>query len=119
MSVRPEPSRGYASYALGVLALANLLSFINRNVVFALFESIKSDLSLSDAQLGWLASAYVLVFSLAARPAGLLSDLRSRRVVIFIGSECNSPRVAHPWARRDRRIALAPEAPVLSRAYMR
>jgi MFS family permease len=85
VSVRPEPSRGYASYALGVLAVANLLSFINRNVVFALFESIKLDLSLSDTQLGWIASGYVLVFSLAALPAGLLSDLRSRRLVISMG----------------------------------
>jgi MFS family permease len=85
VSVRPEPSRGYAWYALGVLSLANLLSFINRNVIFALFEPIKSDLGLSDAQLGWLASAYVLVFSLAALPAGVLSDLRSRRSVIAVG----------------------------------
>jgi MFS family permease len=85
VSLRPQPSRPYAGYALGVLALANLLSFVNRNVVFALFEPIKSDLSLTDAQLGWLASAYVLVFSLAALPAGVLSDLRSRRTVISVG----------------------------------
>jgi MFS family permease len=85
VSVRVEPSRGYAAYALGVLAVANLISFVNRNVIFALFESIKSDLSLSDAQLGWLASGYVLVFSLVALPAGVLSDLRSRRVVIALG----------------------------------
>jgi MFS family permease len=80
-----SPWRSYGSYALGVLALANLLSFVNRNVVFALFEPIKSDLSLTDAQLGWLASAYVLVFSLTALPAGILSDLRSRRMVISVG----------------------------------
>jgi MFS family permease len=78
-------SRAYSHYALAVLAIANLLSFINRNIVFALFESIKLDLSLSDTQLGWLASAYVLVFSLAALPFGVLSDLRSRRAVITIG----------------------------------
>jgi MFS family permease len=78
-------SRAYSRYALGVLAITNLLSFINRNIVFALFEPIKLDLSLSDAQLGWLASAYVLVFSLAALPFGVLSDLRSRRTVITVG----------------------------------
>jgi MFS family permease len=72
-------------YALGLLALTNLLSFINRNVIFGLFEPIKADLALSDAQLGWLASAYVLVFSLAALPFGILSDLRSRRAVITVG----------------------------------
>jgi MFS family permease len=77
--------RTYSFYALGLLAVTNLLSFINRNVIFALFDPIKVELSITDAQLGWLASAYVLVFSLAALPFGIISDLRSRRVVITIG----------------------------------
>jgi MFS family permease len=81
----PPAARAYSHYALGVLAFSNLLSFINRNIIFALFEPIKVDLSLTDAQLGWLASAYVLVFSLAALPFGVLSDLRSRRAVISVG----------------------------------
>jgi len=75
----------YSWYALGLLALTNLLSFVNRNVVFALFDPIKRDLHVTDAQLGWLASAYVLVFALAALPFGLLGDLRSRRGVIAAG----------------------------------
>jgi MFS family permease len=77
--------RSYSLYALGLLAATNLLSFVNRNVIFALFDPIKAELSISDAQLGWLASAYVLVFSLAALPFGILSDLRSRRAVITVG----------------------------------
>ncbi len=80
--VRPRP---YALYALGLLALINLLSYVNRSVVFALFEAIKHDLGVTDAQLGWVASAYVLVFSLAALPFGVLGDLRSRRAVITGG----------------------------------
>ena len=80
--MRPRP---YALYALGLLALINLLSYVNRSVVFALFEPIKLDLGVTDAQLGWVASAYVLVFSLAALPFGVLGDLRSRRAVITGG----------------------------------
>jgi len=72
-------------YALGLLAVTNLLSFINRNVIFGLFDPIKTELAISDTQLGWLASAYVLIFSLAALPFGIMSDLRSRRTVITIG----------------------------------
>ena len=78
-------TRAYAGYALGLLALSNLLSFVNRNVLFALFEPLKHDLGLSDAALGWLASAYVLVFSLAALPFGVVGDMRSRRTVIVTG----------------------------------
>jgi MFS family permease len=78
-------SPAYRAYALGLLALINLLNYLDRNVIFALFEPIKRDLSLTDTQLGWLGSAYILVFSVAALPFGVISDLRSRRAVIAVG----------------------------------
>lgn len=40
---------------------------------------------LTDHQLGWLGSAYVIVLSLTALPLGVLSDLRTRRSVIAVG----------------------------------
>jgi MFS family permease len=85
MRTPTPPSSGYSAYALGLLALINLLNYLDRNVIFALFEPIKHDLLLTDAQLGWLGSAYILVFSIAALPFGVLSDLRSRRAVISGG----------------------------------
>lgn len=72
-------------YALGLLAFINVLNYLDRNVIFALFGPIKSDLALTDTQLGWLGSAYILVYSLAALPFGVISDLRSRRAVIAGG----------------------------------
>ncbi|MEP7174975.1 MAG: MFS transporter [Gemmatimonadales bacterium] len=80
-----EPTRAYGWYALGLLALINLLNYVDRNVIYALFEPIKRDLALTDSQLGWLGSAYIFVFSVAALPFGVLSDLRSRRAVIAGG----------------------------------
>jgi MFS family permease len=68
-----------------LLAFINLLNYLDRNVIFALFEPIKRDLLLTDTQLGWLGSAYILVFSVAALPLGVLSDLRSRKTVIAGG----------------------------------
>ncbi len=68
-----------------MLTLINLLNYTDRNVVFALFEPIKHELSLSDQQLGWLGSAYVIVLSLAALPLGVVGDLKSRRAVIAFG----------------------------------
>jgi MFS family permease len=72
-------------YALGLLTLINMLNYADRNVVFALFEPIKRDLQLSDQQLGWIGSAYIIVLSLAALPLGVIGDLRSRRGVITFG----------------------------------
>jgi MFS family permease len=77
--------RAYAWYALGLLSIINLLNYLDRNVIYALFEPIKADLGLTDVQLGWLGSAYILVFSVAALPFGVISDLRSRRAVIAFG----------------------------------
>lgn len=81
----PVVTRRYAAYALGLLTAINLLNYLDRNVIFALFEPLKRDLDFTDTQLGWLGSAYILVYSLAALPLGVLSDLRSRRAVIAGG----------------------------------
>jgi MFS family permease len=78
-------SRGYATYALWLLTIINLVNYLARNAIFALFDPVKRDLGLTDAHLGWLGSAYVLVFSLASVPAGVVGDLGSRRVVIAAG----------------------------------
>jgi len=80
-----RPDLRYARYALVLLALGNLLSYLDRNIIFALFEPIKRDLAITDQQLGWLGSAYAIVFSIAALFAGVLSDLSSRRAVLAGG----------------------------------
>lgn len=78
-------SRASANYALWLLTAINLVNYLTRNAIFALFDPVKRDLSLTDAHLGWLGSAYVLVFSVASLPAGVIGDLGSRRVVIASG----------------------------------
>jgi MFS family permease len=77
--------RAYAGYAVGLLTLINVINYLDRNIIFVLFEPIKHDLGLSDTQLGWLGSAYVIVYALSAIPLGILSDLKSRRAVIAWG----------------------------------
>lgn len=85
MSQPPRISRAYGMYALALLTVINVVNYLERNVIFALFEPIKRDLGLSDAHLGWLGSAYVLVFSIAALPVGVLSDLKSRTTMTAFG----------------------------------
>lgn len=82
---KPPGPGAYTWYALALLTCVNTLNFIDRNVIFALFEPIKRELSLTDTQLGWLGSAYIVVFSLTAIPLGILSDLKSRRAVMAVG----------------------------------
>jgi len=75
-----------AGWALILLAFINLLNYLDRNVIFALFEPIKHELSLNDTQLGWLGSAYILVFSVSALPFGVIGDLKNRKTVIAAGT---------------------------------
>jgi len=68
----------YRRYALGLLLAVNLLNYIDRQVLFAVFPLIKIDLQLSDAALGFLGSAFMLSYLLIAPLFGWLGDHWSR-----------------------------------------
>ena len=66
----------------GVLALllaVNILNYVDRQVLYALLPLISGDLHLSDAQAGSLASAFMVVYMLAAPPIAWLADTRGRK----------------------------------------
>jgi MFS family permease len=77
MDVKPISIR-YSRYALGLLLAVNLLNYIDRQVLFAVFPLIKIDLSLSDTALGFLGSAFMLSYLLFAPLFGWLGDHWSR-----------------------------------------
>ncbi len=69
-----------------LLTIVNLLNYIDRYVVPAVFESLKrSDLHPTDAQLGWLMSGFLLVYTLAAPVFGRLGDTRRRPRALAAG----------------------------------
>ena len=55
-------SKQYRRYALSLLLAVNLLNYIDRQVLYAVFPLIKADLSLSDTALGLLGSAFMLCY---------------------------------------------------------
>src|SRR6185369_2218388 len=68
----------YRRYALGLLLAVNLLNYIDRQVLFAVFPLIKIDLHLTDTALGFLGSAFMLSYLLFAPLFGWLGDHFSR-----------------------------------------
>jgi MFS family permease len=75
-----------ARYALAVLTFINLLNYLDRWVVAALVESIKrSELHLSDTQLGFVGTGFIIVYTLASPLFGMLGDRRVRPPLIAIG----------------------------------
>jgi len=77
MTAKPI-SLPYRRYALGLLLAVNLLNYIDRQVLFAVFPLIKIDLHLTDTALGFLGSAFMLSYLLFAPLFGWLGDIWSR-----------------------------------------
>lgn len=76
------------SPATGLLLLlfgVNLFNYIDRQILFAVFPSIKTDLQLSDTQLGLLASAFMWVYLATAPIFGWLADRRPRPPLLGLG----------------------------------
>ena len=63
---------------LAFLSGVNLLNYIDRQILYAVFPPIQAELGLSDTQLGLLASAFMWVYLSTAPVFGLLADRWSR-----------------------------------------
>src|SRR5882757_1980184 len=75
-----------ARYALGILTLINLFNYLDRWVVAAVLESIKkSELHLSDTELGLIGTGFIVVYALTSPFFGSLGDRRSRPPLIALG----------------------------------
>lgn len=70
--------RNAPRYALALLLAVNLLNYIDRQALYAVFPLIKTDLQLSDAGLGFLGSAFMFSYMLAAPLFGRLGDRANR-----------------------------------------
>ena len=53
---------GYAWYALGLLATVNLLNYVDRSLIYILFEPIKKEMSFTDFELGLLGTTSFVIF---------------------------------------------------------
>ena len=75
-----------AWYAVFVLLLAYVLSFVDRIILSLLVTPIKDDLGTTDAQMGLLMGfAFAIFYTLAGIPIAKYSDVKSRRSIIAIG----------------------------------
>ena len=76
----------YAWYVVVLLALAHLVSFIDRFVVSLVLTPLKETFNLTDTQLGLLhGTGFVILYTVAAVPLGRLADVTNRRNLIMVG----------------------------------
>jgi MFS transporter, Spinster family, sphingosine-1-phosphate transporter len=80
-----DPARA-ARWGLAILTLVNLFNYLDRFVVSALFESLKSsELHLTDTQLGFLATGFIVVYMVTSPVFGTLGDRGRRPRIIAAG----------------------------------
>ena len=76
----------YPRTALALLTLLNLLNYIDRSVLFAVQPLVQSEFHLSNAQVGYLTSAFLGFYMVAAPFTGPLADRYSRKLIIVLGA---------------------------------
>ena len=76
-----------AGYALALVALANAMSLLDRNILAILAPRIKHDLHIGDAEMGLLyGTVFALFYALFSLPLGRLADgwVRTRLLAIAL-----------------------------------
>ena len=81
-----ETVRPYAFLALAVLTAASFLNYLDRQIASILAQSIKSDLALTDAQLGFLlGTAFAVFYAIVGIAMGRISDAVPRTRLMALG----------------------------------
>lgn len=73
------------SYVLGLLFLINLFNFYDRQIIAVLTEPIRLEWNLTDTQIGWMSTAFILLYAVVGLPLGRLADTRNRPRVLAVG----------------------------------
>jgi len=80
------PRKLYPWTALVILTTLNFLNYIDRSVLFAVQPLVQSEFHLTNAQVGWLTSAFLGFYMVAAPFVGPLADRYSRKLIIVLGA---------------------------------
>jgi MFS family permease len=82
----PYPSPATAWYAVAVLMIAYVSSFIDRQILFLLVGPIRRDLAISDTEMSLLLGlSFAVFYTLLGVPIARLADSRNRRTIIATG----------------------------------
>ncbi len=82
-STKPWQASGAVLFA--VLFGINVLNYTDRYVLPAVVSQVKTDFALSDTEVGFLGTAFLLVYAVSAVPAGIIADRFRRTSLIGYG----------------------------------
>jgi MFS family permease len=73
------------TFTLGVLLAVNTMNFFDRQVPGAVAEPLRKELRLSDAQVGWLTPAFLVLYAIIGLPLGRWADIGRRTRILAVG----------------------------------
>ncbi len=79
------PGKVAAWWPLAVLVAINVLNFYDRQVAGAVVEPVRKEFSLSDTQIGFLNTAFTVLYGIVGLPLGRLADRVSRKKLLALG----------------------------------
>jgi MFS family permease len=82
---RPVASSRAAKWSLAILVAINILNFYDRHVAGAVVEPVRKEFLLSDTQIGWINTAFTVLYGLVGLPLGLMADRFSRKKLLAAG----------------------------------
>lgn len=85
MDSKPNSLTSYQFRLLAVLALINFVNFAARQVFVPLIPMLRTQMGVSDQQLGSLQTWLLVVLALGSIPFGFLADRLSRKAIIAFG----------------------------------
>ncbi|MBS1812989.1 MAG: MFS transporter [Acidobacteria bacterium] len=74
-----------ATYALVILFLINTMNFFDRQILAAVTEPIRKEWGLSDTAMGWLGTAFTLIYAFVGVPLGRWADQGARTKILSLG----------------------------------
>ncbi|MCX5790884.1 MAG: MFS transporter [Elusimicrobia bacterium] len=85
--MNPEAySLSYSRKVLALIFCVSLVNYVDRQVLYAVFPLLKTDLRLSDAQLGFLASSFMIVYMCFAPFVGYFGDRVRRPLIVGVSA---------------------------------
>ncbi len=82
---RNAQERNTRNLWLVLLFASNLVNFFDRQILAAVTEPLRHEWNLSDTELGWLITAFTLLYATIGLPLGRLADLWRRKLLLSAG----------------------------------
>ncbi len=71
--------------ALGLLFAINALNFYDRHILATVTEPIRKQYGFTDTEMGWLGTAFILLYAVVGVPLGRLADRFNRKRLLSAG----------------------------------